>query len=119
MSEVRKLRLGGMALRNGLLVHGPSHWAAAVRSKDGSVRVASGPKPRVYAFDEVPGVRGRIVVESSATMMPASRPTDRSRRGIPTPRDSPLPCCARSTSMLECRRTLDLVSYLPNEDANE
>ena len=24
-----KLRLGGMALRNGLLVHGPSHWAAA------------------------------------------------------------------------------------------
>ena len=27
-----KLRLGGMALRNGLLVHGPSHWAAAVRA---------------------------------------------------------------------------------------
>ena len=26
-----KLRLGGMALRNGLLVHGPTHWAAAVR----------------------------------------------------------------------------------------
>ena len=25
------LRLGGMALRNGLLVHGPSSWAAAVR----------------------------------------------------------------------------------------
>jgi len=24
-----KLRLGGMALRNGLLVHGPTHWAAA------------------------------------------------------------------------------------------
>ena len=22
-----KLRLGGMALRNGLLVHGPTHWA--------------------------------------------------------------------------------------------
>ena len=27
-----KLRLGGMALRNGLLVHGPTHWAAAVRA---------------------------------------------------------------------------------------
>ena len=26
-----KLRLGGMALRNGLLVHGPSHWAVAIR----------------------------------------------------------------------------------------
>jgi hypothetical protein len=31
-----KLRLGGMALRNGLLVHGPTHWAAAVRAPDGS-----------------------------------------------------------------------------------
>jgi uncharacterized protein YqhQ len=38
-----KLRLGGMALRNGLLVHGPSHWAAAVRAPDGTVKVASGP----------------------------------------------------------------------------
>ena len=42
-----KLRLGGMALRNGLLVHGPTHWAAAVRADDGAIAVASGPKPRV------------------------------------------------------------------------
>ena len=28
-----KLRLGGMALGNGLLVHGPTHWAAAVRTR--------------------------------------------------------------------------------------
>ena len=27
-----KLRLGGMALRNGLLVHGPTHWSAAIRN---------------------------------------------------------------------------------------
>ncbi|MDQ1741487.1 MAG: hypothetical protein QOE53_3139, partial [Pseudonocardiales bacterium] len=31
-TEPEKLRLGGMALRNGLLVHGPTHWAAAVRN---------------------------------------------------------------------------------------
>ena len=37
-----KLRLGGMALRNGLLVHGPTHWAAAVRDDAGEVRTASG-----------------------------------------------------------------------------
>ena len=37
-----KLRLGGMALRNGLLVHGPTHWAAAVRAGDGAIKVASG-----------------------------------------------------------------------------
>jgi uncharacterized protein YqhQ len=53
-----KLRLGGMALRNGLLVHGPSHWAAAVRTPDGEIRVASGRKPRVHAVDGVPGLRG-------------------------------------------------------------
>ena len=38
MSE--KLRLGGMALRNGLLVHGPTHWAAAVRDPDGRDRAS-------------------------------------------------------------------------------
>jgi uncharacterized protein YqhQ len=53
-----KLRLGGMALRNGLLVHGPTHWAAAVRTPDGSIRVGSGRKPRVQAADGIPGVRG-------------------------------------------------------------
>ena len=58
MSE-EKLRLGGMALRNGLLVHGPTHWAAAVRTKDGEVKVASGRKPTFgSAFDGVPGLRG-------------------------------------------------------------
>ncbi len=53
-----KLRLGGMALRNGLLVHGPSHWAAAVRTPDGAIRVGSGRKPRMQAADGIPGVRG-------------------------------------------------------------
>ena len=58
MSE-EKLRLGGMALRNGLLVHGPTHWAAAIRTKGGEVKVASGRKPTLGgALDGVPGVRG-------------------------------------------------------------
>ena len=56
--ETEKLRLGGMALRNGLLVHGPAHWAAAVRTDAGEIRVASGRKPRVKGVDKVPGVRG-------------------------------------------------------------
>ena len=51
-----KLRLGGMALRNGLLVHGPTHWAAAVRDKQGGIQVASGRKPRLRGVDGVPGV---------------------------------------------------------------
>ena len=40
MADADKLRLGGMALRNGLLVHGPTHWAAAVRRRDGSIATA-------------------------------------------------------------------------------
>jgi uncharacterized protein YqhQ len=43
MTDKDKLRLGGMALRNGLLVHGPTHWAAAVRTRDGEVKVAASP----------------------------------------------------------------------------
>ncbi len=38
------LRLGGMALRNGLLIHGPTSWAAAARDEDGEIQVASGPE---------------------------------------------------------------------------
>ena len=55
-----KLRLGGMALRNGLLVHGPTHWAAAVRDRRGQIQVASGRKPSFggRATEGVPGVRG-------------------------------------------------------------
>ena len=41
------LRLGGMALRNGLLIHGPTHWAAAVRDSGGEIAVASERKPEL------------------------------------------------------------------------
>ena len=58
-SEGVKLRLGGMALRNGLLVHGPSHWAVAVRTREGEIKVASGDKPRLKGMlSELPWVRG-------------------------------------------------------------
>ena len=36
-----KIRLGGMALANGVLVHGPNSWACAIRTADGELRVAS------------------------------------------------------------------------------
>jgi uncharacterized protein YqhQ len=69
MSE-DKLRLGGMALRNGLLVHGPTHWAAAVRDTAGEVVVASGRKPRVEAADGVPGVRGVVRLGEAFAVIP-------------------------------------------------
>jgi uncharacterized protein YqhQ len=75
-----KLRLGGMALRNGLLVHGPTQWAAAVRAGDGDVRVASGPKPRFRAVDEVPGVRGVVRLAEAMAVIPLVK------RGLPEAR---------------------------------
>lgn len=66
-----KLRLGGMALRNGLLVHGPTHWAAAVRTKSGEVKVASGRKPTLGSrLDGVPGVRGVAKLGEAIAVIP-------------------------------------------------
>jgi uncharacterized protein YqhQ len=65
-----KLRLGGMALRNGLLVHGPTHWAAAVRTREGDVSVASGRKPRVQGIENVPGVRGVVRLGEAFAVIP-------------------------------------------------
>jgi uncharacterized protein YqhQ len=36
-----KIRLGGMALGNGVLVHGPKSWAVAIRNDDGEIEVVS------------------------------------------------------------------------------
>lgn len=67
-----KLRLGGMALRNGLLVHGPTHWAAAVRTDDGEVRTASGRKPRFTTgpVERIPGVRGVTRLAEAFAVIP-------------------------------------------------
>ena len=40
-----KIRLGGMALLNGVLVHGPNAWACAIRTDDGELEVAGEIKP--------------------------------------------------------------------------
>src|SRR5205823_4434292 len=39
-----KIRLGGMALANGVLVHGPTAWACAIRTPEGELKVESAPK---------------------------------------------------------------------------
>jgi uncharacterized protein YqhQ len=88
-----KLRLGGMALRNGLLIHGPTHWAAAVRRADGSLEIASQPKPELapQLAARVPGLRGPLkLLEAMAVLplvrrrMPAARLPFEDRRVIGT-----------------------------------
>ena len=67
-----KLRLGGMALRNGLLVHGPTHWAAAVRNPAGGLEVASGRKPKLggNATESIPGLRGVTKLAEAMAVIP-------------------------------------------------
>jgi len=68
--EPAKLRLGGMALRNGLLVHGPTHWSAAVRRRDGTIATASGRKPRLQGVDKLAGIRGVVRLSEAMLVIP-------------------------------------------------
>jgi uncharacterized protein YqhQ len=69
--EDAKLRLGGMALRNGLIVHGPSHWAVALRLPGGGIKVASGEKPRLRGpASALPGVRGVARLAEAFALLP-------------------------------------------------
>jgi uncharacterized protein YqhQ len=60
-----------MALQNGLLVHGPTHWAAAIRGSDGEIATASGRKPRMHGpLTAMPGARGVIRMGESVAVIP-------------------------------------------------
>ncbi len=48
-------RMGGIALKNGLVLVSDDYWAAAIRETDGAITVASGRKPRLPSG---PGRRG-------------------------------------------------------------
>jgi uncharacterized protein YqhQ len=80
--KAKKLRLGGMALRNGLLVHGPTHWAAAVRRPDGSIEVASERKPELVPglVAKAPGLRGPVKLAEAMLVLPLVRRRMRSAR---------------------------------------
>src|SRR5207344_285603 len=71
----QRLRLGGMALRNGLLIHGPTHWAAAVRGPDGTVRIASERKPELAPglAARLPGLRGPLRLAEAMAVLPLVR----------------------------------------------
>jgi len=68
-----KVRLGGMALQNGVLVHGPTAWGCAVRQPDGSVKIASGRKRRFAPSVETPFLRGPLRLAESFAVLPDVR----------------------------------------------
>ena len=68
-----KVRLGGMALQNGVLVHGPRAWAAAVRLPDGQIEVAAAPKRFRAADVEQPFLRGPARLFEAMAVLPEVR----------------------------------------------
>ena len=66
-----KLRLGGMALRNGVLVHGPTGWGCAVRIRDGSLKVAAEKKRIVASRIKNPLLRGPARLAEALAVLPA------------------------------------------------
>ncbi len=64
-----------MALRNGLLIHGPTHWAAAVRDRDGGIEVGSERKPELAPalVAKMPGLRGPLKLAEALLVLPLAR----------------------------------------------
>ena len=71
-----------MALRNGLLVHGPTSWAVAVRNPEGEVEIASGAKPTLARgrLGRIPMLRGPLRLAEGMAVVPLARRRLRSAR---------------------------------------
>jgi uncharacterized protein YqhQ len=65
-----KVRLGGMALANGVLVHGPHAWAVAIRGKDGRIEVASARKRLQASRVRNPLLRGPARLLEALALLP-------------------------------------------------
>jgi uncharacterized protein YqhQ len=65
-----RIRLGGMALPNGVLVHAPHAWGCAVRLPDGSIKVASARKRAVAAGIRNPLLRGPARLLDALAVLP-------------------------------------------------
>jgi uncharacterized protein YqhQ len=65
-----KLHLGGMALANGVLVHGPTSWACAIRTESGELKVAAERKRLLGSKVRNPILRGPARILESFAFLP-------------------------------------------------
>jgi len=65
-----KVRLGGMALGNGVLVHGPTAWACAIRTESGELKVASRKKRFRASEIKNPLFRGPARLAEAFALLP-------------------------------------------------
>jgi uncharacterized protein YqhQ len=99
MSE-EKIRLGGMALPNGVLVHGPTSWACAIRHDDGRIEVASAAKTFRASRIDRPFLRGPARLAEAMAVLPQMK------RALPAaklPMQSPRALASMATAALAVR----------------
>jgi uncharacterized protein YqhQ len=70
VARKEKIRLGGMALANGVLVHGPNAWACAIRDEDGRIEVASARKRIRANRIQNPLLRGPARLAEAIALLP-------------------------------------------------
>ncbi|MBE0429070.1 MAG: DUF1385 domain-containing protein [Thermoleophilia bacterium] len=68
-----RLKIGGMALENGVLFQTESHWAMALRRPDGEIEISSGGKllpARLRNMKKIPLLRGLAGLAENAKVLP-------------------------------------------------
>ena len=109
-----KIRLGGMALANGVLVHGPTSWACAIRTDDGAIKLASARKRVLAPRLQQPFLRGPIrIIESFAFIPELRRKLPEAR--LPFERPGVLAATLASAATVQAVRRSDRVGDTARE----
>ena len=107
----KKVRLGGMALSNGVLVHGPSAWACAIRTDEGELKVASGRKRLFAPGIQQPILRGPLRLAEAFAMIPDMRRRLPEAR-LPFERPSVLAATVASAVTVQAVRQGEVMHFL-------
>ncbi len=109
-----KVRLGGMALANGVLVHGPNAWACAVRGGDGSLQLASGIKPLRAARVRIRALQGPARLAEVFALLPRLR-RELPEARLPFERPAVLAAMGAGAALVQAARGSTLLSPLAKE----
>ena len=112
--ENDKIRLGGMALANGVLVHGPNSWACAIRTADGELKVASAYKRLRASRVRSPLLRGPARLAEVFALLPELRRSLPEAR-LPFQRRGVLAAMAGSAVAVRAVKTSTRLSPLARE----
>src|SRR3954447_22951555 len=97
------VRLGGMALSNGVLVHGPTSWGCAVRTPEGDLRIAGAKKVFATSKLKSPVLRGPARLLESLAVLPQVKRT-LPEAGLPFERPAVLGAMIASTVSIRVLR---------------